>query len=62
MFRGKSGIELNEWKEEVEACIRACRLPVFFMFDHLAREEIKYRPRAEREDDEFDGVGESMCT
>ncbi|KAK0139102.1 hypothetical protein N1851_024329 [Merluccius polli] len=57
MFRGRSGIGLNEWMEEVEACMRARRLSVFeqayFVFDHLegeAREEVKYRPRAERED------------
>ena len=56
MFRGRSGIGLNEWMEEVEACMRVRRLSVseqaYFVFDHLkgeAREEVKYRPRAERE-------------
>lgn len=57
MFRGKSGIGLTEWLEEVQACMRARHLSAsdqaFFLFDHLegeAREEIKYRSSAERED------------
>ena len=57
MFRGRSGIGLNEWSEEVQACMRARRLSTsdqaFFLFDHLegeAREEIKFRPSAERGD------------
>lgn len=57
MFRGKSGIGLAEWLEEVRACMRARHLSAsdqaFFLFDHLegeAREEIKYRPGDERED------------
>ncbi|XP_029941466.1 uncharacterized protein LOC115383427 [Salarias fasciatus] len=57
MFRGKSGMGLNEWIEEVQACMRARHLSTsdqaFFVFDHLegeAREEIKYRPSAERDD------------
>lgn len=47
----------SEWIEEVQACMRAHNLSLpdqtFFLFDHLegeAREEIKYRPLAERED------------
>nr|XP_046232119.1 uncharacterized protein LOC124052199 [Scatophagus argus]XP_046232120.1 uncharacterized protein LOC124052199 [Scatophagus argus] len=57
IFRGKSGIGLTEWLEEVQACMRARHLSVpdqaFFLFDHLegeAREEIKYRPSEERSD------------
>lgn len=57
MFRGKSGLGLNEWLEEVQACMRARHLSAsdqaFFLFDHLegeAREELKYRSTAERED------------
>lgn len=57
MFRGRTGIGLVDWLEEVQSCIRARRLPkteqAFFIYDHLegeAREEIKYRPRGERED------------
>ncbi|KAI4905570.1 hypothetical protein NFI96_009239, partial [Prochilodus magdalenae] len=57
MFRGKSGIGINEWVEEVQACMRARYLSpadqAFFLFDHLegeAREEIKYRSSAERGD------------
>lgn len=57
MFRGKSGIGLTEWLEEAQACMRARHLSTtdraFFLFDHLegeAREEIKYRPSAERGD------------
>lgn len=57
MFSGKTGMSIVEWTEEVQACMRACRLSVvdqaLFMFDHLqgeAREEIKYRTSAERED------------
>ena len=56
-FRGKSGIGLTEWLEEVQACMRARHLStsdqVFFLFDHLegkAREEIKYRSSRERSD------------
>lgn len=59
MFRGRSGIGLSEWIEEVQACMRARRLitsdQAFFLLDHLegeAREELKYRPLAEREDPE----------
>lgn len=57
MFRGKSGIGIDEWVEEVQACMRARHLSLadqaFFLFDHLegeAREEIKYRSSAERGD------------
>lgn len=55
MFRGRVGINLGEWLEEAEACMRARHLSqadrAFFLFDHLkgeAREEIKYRSAAER--------------
>lgn len=57
MFRGRSGIGLDEWIEEVNACMRARRLSTtdqaFFLFDHLegeARDEIKFRSSAERGD------------
>lgn len=57
MFRGRVGIGIDEWLEEVDACVRVRHLgsldKAYFMFDHLegeARDEIKYRPRAERED------------
>ncbi|KAK7898885.1 hypothetical protein WMY93_019738 [Mugilogobius chulae] len=57
MFRGRTGIGLNEWLEEAEACVRARHLSLadqaFFLFDHLegeAREEIKYRSAEERSD------------
>lgn len=57
MFRGRSGIGLTEWIEEVQACMRARHLSTsdqaFFLFDHLegeARDEVKFRPNAERED------------
>lgn len=57
MFRGRVGIGIDEWLEEVNACVRVRHLgsldKAYFMFDHLeseARDEIKYRPRAERED------------
>lgn len=56
-FNGKSGIGVNEWIEEAQACIRARHLSVsdqaFFLFDHLegeAREEIRYRSDRERSD------------
>ena len=59
MFKGKSGIKVNEWIEEAEACMRARHLSVndqaFFLFDQLegeAREEIKYRPSTDRNDPE----------
>nr|XP_055073694.1 uncharacterized protein LOC129453459 [Misgurnus anguillicaudatus]XP_055073695.1 uncharacterized protein LOC129453459 [Misgurnus anguillicaudatus] len=57
MFRGRSGIGLTEWIEEVQACMRARHLSTsdqaFFLIDHLegeARDEVKFRPSAERED------------
>jgi len=52
MFRGKTGLSINEWAEEVQACKRARHLSradqALFIYDHLeseAREEIKYRPK-----------------
>ncbi|XP_014833922.1 PREDICTED: uncharacterized protein LOC106911625 [Poecilia mexicana] len=57
IFRGRTGIGLSEWMEEAKVCMRARHLSVadqaFFLFDHLdgeARNEIKYRSSAERED------------
>lgn len=59
MFRGTHGIGVDEWVEEVRASMRARHLgpddQACFIFDHLegeARDEIKYRPRADREDPE----------
>ncbi|KAJ7986826.1 hypothetical protein DPEC_G00332420 [Dallia pectoralis] len=56
-FRGRSGIGLTEWLDEVKACMRARHLSaseqVFFLFDHLegeAREEINHRHIIERGD------------
>lgn len=57
MFRGKSGVGLNEWLEEAKACMRARHLSfvdqAFFLYDHLegeARDEIRYRSSTERSD------------
>lgn len=57
IFRGRIGIGLSEWVEEVQASMRARHLSqfdqAFFLFDHLegeAKDEIKYRSAAERED------------
>lgn len=57
MFRGRSGVALSEWLEEVQSCMRARHLSpadqAFFLYDHLegeAREEIKYRSSIERAD------------
>ena len=57
IFRGRTGIGLSEWVEEVQANMRARRLSqsdqAFFLFDHLegeARDELKYRSAVERED------------
>lgn len=59
MFRGTMGIGIVEWVEEVRASMRARRLaPVdqaYFIYDHLegpAKDEIKYRPKQDREDPE----------
>lgn len=56
-FSGRSGMRIEEWVEEVQACMRARHLSgsdqAFFLYDHLvgeAREEIKFRPSAERKD------------
>jgi hypothetical protein len=56
-FSGKSGMSIDEWVEEARACMRARYMGIaeqaFFVFDHLegeAREEIRYRPEAERGD------------
>lgn len=58
-FSGRSGITINEWVEEAQACMRARHLSVadqaFFLFDHLegeARDEIRYRSDIERGDPE----------
>lgn len=57
VFRGRSGLGLEEWVEEVQAFMRARHLSTadqaFFLYDHLegeVREEIKYHPTAERSD------------
>lgn len=57
MFRGKTGLNIVEWIEEVQACTRARYLSpseeALFMYDHLegeAREEIKYRSQEDRRD------------
>jgi hypothetical protein len=57
IFRGRTGVGLSEWVEEVQASVRARHLSrsdqAFFLFDHLegeAKEEIKYRSASERED------------
>lgn len=59
LFRGTYGIGVEEWVEEVRACMRTRHLgpldQAYFIFDHLegeARDEIRFRPRAEREDSE----------
>lgn len=59
VFRGTSGIPVEDWVEEVRATIRARHLrPVdqaYFIFDHLegeAKDEIRYRPRSDKEDPE----------
>ncbi|XP_034539554.1 uncharacterized protein LOC117812750 [Notolabrus celidotus] len=59
MFRGTHGIGVDEWVEEVRASMRARHLgpndQACFIFDHLegeARDEIKYRPRLDRDDPE----------
>ena len=57
MFSGKAGISIEEWLEEIQACVRARHLSLadqaLYYFDHLegeAKEEIKFRPSAERGD------------
>ena len=57
MFRGRSGMGLVEWMEEVRAGMRVRQLSTvdqaYFIYDHLegeAKEEIKFRPRRDRED------------
>ena len=56
-FRGRTGLSIVEWVEEVQSCIRARHLApaekALFIYDHLegeAREEVKYRSREVRED------------
>lgn len=56
-FNGRSGVMIEEWVEEAQACMRLRHLSTidqaFFLVDHLegeAKEEIRYRPRDERED------------
>lgn len=57
MFSGKSGQRLSEWLEEAQASMRVRHLEGIdkadFLYDHLegeARDEIKYRPRADKRD------------
>lgn len=59
IFRGTHGIGVEEWEEEVRASMRIRHVgptdQAAFLFDHLegeARDEIKYRPTADREDPE----------
>lgn len=60
MFRGtSSGILIEDWVEEVKATIRTSRIrpadQADFIYDHLegeAKNEIRYRPMADREDPE----------
>lgn len=56
-FDGRTGLSINEWVEEVEACMRARHLTgvdrALFISDHLdgeAKQEIKFRSSAERRD------------
>nr|XP_055049382.1 uncharacterized protein LOC129434476 [Misgurnus anguillicaudatus]XP_055049383.1 uncharacterized protein LOC129434476 [Misgurnus anguillicaudatus] len=56
-FGGRVGIGIEEWVEEVQACMQARHMSIsdkaFFLFDHLegeARDEIKYRSDDERND------------
>lgn len=56
-FNGRSGIGIEEWVEEAEACMRMQTMTVagraFFLFDHLegeARDEIRYRPSMDKDD------------
>lgn len=56
-FNGRTGISIDEWVEEVQACMQVRHLSIadraFFVFDHLegeAREEIRHRPSVERGD------------
>lgn len=56
-FSGRSSMNIEEWIEEAQACMRARHLArtdqAFFLYDHLtgeARDEIKYRPSEERRD------------
>ncbi|XP_041863601.1 uncharacterized protein LOC121653904 [Melanotaenia boesemani] len=58
-FRGTSGIPVEDWVEEMRATLRTRQLnsvdQAYFIYDHLegeAKDEIRYRPRAEREDPE----------
>ena len=55
VFRGRSGLGLEEWIEEAQACMRTHHLSTFdqtfFLFDHLegeAHEEMKYCSTANR--------------
>lgn len=59
LFRGNGGISIEAWKEEAEACMRARHFSAaeraYFLYDHLdgeARDEIRYRPREEKENPE----------
>ena len=60
LFRGPHGISVDDWVEEVRASMRARHLvtlqdQAYFILDHLegeAKDEIKYRPRTERENPE----------
>lgn len=56
MFRGKGGMAILEWIEEVQASLRVRKLTAldqaYFIYDHLegeAKHEIKYRPKEDRE-------------
>lgn len=57
VFRGSSGITVEDWVEEIKACVRMRQMHPFeqayYIYDHLegeAKDEIRYRPREDRED------------
>lgn len=56
-FNGRTGISIEEWVDEAQACMRTRNMSLaeqaFFLYDHLegeARDEIKYRSSADRGD------------
>lgn len=57
VFRDRSGISVEDWVEKTRATLRTRNMSsvdqAYFIYDHLegeAKDEIRYRPRAEREE------------
>lgn len=57
MFRGNTGVPVQDWVEELRACLRVRQMrpleQAYYIYDQLeeeAKDEIRNRPKEDRED------------